>query len=118
MYLAEDVYSQAEIDEAVADADVKDAEVALARQIIDSMITDFQPSEQLTSDYRQDLRELLEAKLKGHEVARPEPVEEEAPAVDLMEALRRSVEEARKRKEPAAKAAAKPASKRRTKAKT
>jgi DNA end-binding protein Ku len=118
MYLAEDVYSQAEIDEAVADADVKDAEVTLARQIIDSMVTEFEPAEQLTSDYRQDLRELLEAKLKGHEVARPEPVEEEVPAVDLMEALRRSVEEARKRKEPAAKAAAKPAAKRRTKAKT
>jgi len=118
MYLAEDVYSQAEVDEAVADADVQDAEVALARQIIDSMVTEFQPAEQLTSDYRQDLRELLEAKLKGQEVARPEPVEEEAPAVDLMEALRRSVEEARKRKEPAAKAAGEPAAKRRTKAKT
>jgi DNA end-binding protein Ku len=118
MYLAEDVYSQAEIDEAVADADVKDAEVALARQIIDSMITEFEPSTQLTSEYRQDLRELLEAKLKGHEIARPEPVEEEAPAVDLMEALRRSVEEARKRKEPAAKAAAKPAPRRRAKAKS
>ena len=71
MYLAEDVYSQAEIDEAVAEADVKDAEVALARQIIDSMVTEFQPAEQLTSEYRQDLRELLGAKLKGQEPARP-----------------------------------------------
>ena len=66
------------------------------------MVTDFQPAEQLTSDYRHDLRALLEAKLKGQEISRPEPVEEEPPAVDLMEALRRSVEEARKRKEPAA----------------
>ena len=102
MYLAEDVYSQVEIDESVAEADVKEDEVTLARQIIDSMVTDFQPAEQLTSDYRQDLRALLEAKLKGQEISRPEPVEEEPPAVDLMEALRRSVEEARKRKEPAA----------------
>jgi len=121
MYLAEDVYSQAEIDESVAEADVKDAEVALARQIIDSMVTEFQPAEQLTSEYRQELRELLEAKLKGHEVARPEPVEEEAPAVDLMEALRRSVEEARKRKAPPSgdgKTAAKPAARKRAKAKS
>ena len=102
MYLAEDVYSQVEIDESVAEADVKEDEVTLARQIIDSMVTDFQPAEQLTSDYRQDLRALLEAKLKGQEISRPEPVEEEPPAVDLMEALRRSVDEARKRKEPAA----------------
>ena len=108
MYLAEDVYSRAEIDEAVAEAEVKDAEVALARQIIDSLVTEFRPAEQLTSEYREDLRELLEAKLKGQEVVRPEPVEEEPVAVDLMEALRRSVEEARKRKEPAA-AARKPA---------
>jgi DNA end-binding protein Ku len=100
MYLAEDVYSQVEIDEAVAGADVKDAEVALARQIIDSMVTDFQPAEQLTSEYREDLRELLSAKLKGQEMVRPEPVEE-LPTIDLMEALRRSVEEAQKRKEPA-----------------
>jgi DNA end-binding protein Ku len=100
MYLAEDVYSQAEIDEAVAEAEVKDAEVELARQIIDSLVTDFRPAEQLTSDYREDLRGLLEAKLKGQEIARPEPVEEEPAAVDLMEALRRSVEDARQRKDP------------------
>jgi DNA end-binding protein Ku len=123
MYLAEDVYSQVEIDESVAEADVKDDEVALARQIIDSMVTDFQPGEQLTSDYRQDLRVLLEAKLKGQDISRPEPVEEEPPAVDLMEALRRSVEEARKRKEPTAdgkKASAKKpaASRKRPKAKS
>jgi DNA end-binding protein Ku len=102
MYLAEDVYSQAEIDEAVGEAEVQDAEVALARQIIDSMVTEFQPADQLTSEYRQDLRELLEAKLKGQEVARPEPAEEEAPTVDLMEALRRSVDEARKLKSASA----------------
>jgi DNA end-binding protein Ku len=112
MYLAEDVYSHAEIDEALAEAEVNEAEVTLARQIIDSLVTEFEPAEQLTSDYRQDLRELLEAKLKGLEISRPEPVEE-APAVDLMEALRLSVEEARQRKEPAkATKAAKPAAKR------
>ena len=85
------------------------------------MVTEFQPADQLTSEYRQDLRELLEAKLKGQEIARPEPEEEEAPAVDLMDALRRSVEEARKRKEPASdgKAAAKkPAARKRAKAKS
>jgi DNA end-binding protein Ku len=112
MYLAEDVYSQVEIDEAVAGADVKDTEVSLARQIIDSMVTEFQPAEQLTSEYREDLRELLEAKLKGEEVARPEPVED-VPVIDLMEALRRSVEEAQKRKEPAPSGKA-PAARRRT----
>ena len=101
MYLAEDVYSQVEIDESVAEAEVKDSEVDLARQIIDSLVTDFDPGKQLTSEYREELRELLEAKLKGQEITRPEEPVEEVPVVDLMEALRRSVEEAQKRKQPA-----------------
>ena len=118
MYLSEDVYSQAEIDEAVAEADVKDDEVTLARQIIDSLVTEFQPAAQLTSEYRQDLRELLEAKLKGQEPVRPAEPVEDAPVIDLMEALRRSVEEAQKRKEPALRGkAGKPAAPRRRAAK-
>ena len=31
------------------------------------LVTEFEPAEQLTSEYRQDLRALLEAKLQGHE---------------------------------------------------
>src|SRR5262249_48542767 len=97
MFLAEDVYPQTEIDEAVGEAEVKDAEVTLAEQIIDSMVVEFEPQEQLASDYREDLRALLEAKLKGQEISRPEPTEE-APVIDLMEALKRSVAEAQKNK--------------------
>jgi DNA end-binding protein Ku len=113
MFLAEDVYSQAEIDEAVEDTEIKEAELELARQVIDSLVGDFEPKEQLVSAYRQDLRTLLEAKLAGQEVARPEPVEE-APVVDLMEALKRSVAEAQKRKEAPAGTKKKAAAPRRT----
>ena len=102
MFLAEDVYSQAEIDEAGEETEVKGPALELARQVIDSLVGDFEPQDQLVSEYREELRALLEAKLSGQEVARPEPVEE-APVVDLMEALKRSVDEAKKRKEtPAA----------------
>jgi DNA end-binding protein Ku len=114
MFLAEDVYSQAEIDEAVGGTEAKEQEVALARQIIDSLITDFEPADQLVSEYREDLRALLEAKLKGQEIARPEPVEE-TPVIDLMDALRRSVADAQKRKsQPTGERSAKPATRRRT----
>jgi DNA end-binding protein Ku len=91
MFVAEDVHSQAEIEEAVAGTEVKEPELALARQVIDSLVGEFDPSE-LTSEYRRDLRAMLEAKLAGEEISVPEP-EEEAPVVDLMEALRRSVAE-------------------------
>jgi DNA end-binding protein Ku len=102
LFVAEDVRSQVEIEEAVGEAGVKDAELELARQVIDSLAGDFEPSE-LESEYRRDLRSMLEAKLSGEEIKRPEPVAEEAPVIDLMEALRQSVSEVQKTK-PAAKA--------------
>jgi DNA end-binding protein Ku len=95
LFLAEDVYSQAEIDEAVADVDVKEPELALARQVIAGLEAPFE-ADALVSEYRRDLRALLEAKLRGEEIAAPEPVAE-APVVDLMEALRASVAAAAER---------------------
>ena len=95
LFVAEDVRSQAEIDEAVGETEIKDAEMDLARQVIDSLSGDFEPDE-LASEYRRDLREMLEAKLAGQEIKRPEPEPEEAPVIDLMEALRQSVSEVQK----------------------
>jgi DNA end-binding protein Ku len=89
LFLAEDVYSQAEIEEAVADADAKEPELQLARQVIDSLEAPFDP-QTLVSEYRRDLRALLEAKVRGEAITLPEPAPE-APVVDLMEALRASV---------------------------
>jgi DNA end-binding protein Ku len=100
LFLAEDVYSQAEITEAVEETDVKGPERDLARQVIESLVAEFDPAE-LTSQYRQDLRLMLEGKLAGEEIQRPEPAPE-APVVDLMEALRASVADVQKRREPAA----------------
>jgi DNA end-binding protein Ku len=100
LFLAEDVHSQAEIEEAVADADVRDQELDLARQVIASLADEFDPAA-LESRYRRDLRALLEAKLEGVEPAKPEPVAE-APVVDLLEALRASVAQASKKKPKAA----------------
>ena len=94
LFLVEDVYSQAEIDEAMDATDLKKAELDLARQIVDGLSADFEP-EELSSAYRSDLRALLEAKLRGEEIAEPEPTPEPAPAVDLIEALKASVEAAK-----------------------
>jgi DNA end-binding protein Ku len=111
LFVAEDVRSQAEVEEAVADTEVKEAELELARQVIDSLAADFDPSA-LESEYRSSLHEMLEAKLAGQEIKRPEPVLE-TPVVDLMEALRQSVTEAQKQKKaPAARAKAKTTRKR------
>jgi DNA end-binding protein Ku len=115
LFVAEDVYSQAEIEEATGEAAApKKAELDLARQLVDSLVGDFDPREQLTSEYRQDLRRLLEAKLAGQPVEEPEPVPE-APVIDLMAALKQSVAEVKQRNTPAK--AEKPASKPRAAAK-
>jgi DNA end-binding protein Ku len=102
LFLSADVYSQAEIEEAVEETSVKGPELALAQQVIESLSGEFDPSE-LQSDYRRDLRALLEAKLAGEELTAPPEPEVEVPVIDLMEALRRSVEEAREAKKPASK---------------
>ena len=109
LFLAADVYSQAEIDEAVADAEVKKPELDLAQQVIASLAGDFEP-EDLHSDYRRDLRALLEAKVAGEDITVPEPVEAETPVIDLMEALKRSVAEAQAKKPAQKKSAEKAAS--------
>ena len=90
LFLAEDVRSQAEIDEAVEAVDVKEPELELARQLIDSLVGEWEPADLLQSEYRHNLREMLEAKLAGEEITVPEPVAE-APVVDLMDALKKSV---------------------------
>ena len=104
LFLAEDVKSQEEIDEPVAGTAVRKEELALAQQIISGLESAFDPSE-LKSDYRARLRELLEAKLEGHEFAEEAPPEaEQAPVVDLMEALRASVAATKGESGPAKKA--------------
>jgi DNA end-binding protein Ku len=101
LFVAEDIRSEAEVEEAVGDTEVKEAELELARQVIDSLAADFDPST-LESDYRGSLHEMLEAKLAGQEIKRPEPVEDETPVIDLMEALRQSVDEVQKSKKASA----------------
>jgi DNA end-binding protein Ku len=98
--------------QAVEDTKVKKPELELARQIIASLAGDFEPSE-LASEYRRDLRALLEAKTRGEEIVAPEPAEP-APVIDLMEALKASVAAAKK---PAETAEKKPARAKRTRAK-
>jgi DNA end-binding protein Ku len=105
LYFAEDVRSRAEIDEAVHDTEVNDAELSMAMQLVESLSGEFDPVD-YRNEYRDELRAMLEAKLAGEEVTRPEPVAP-APVVDLMEALKKSVAQARSQREPAKRTRAK-----------
>jgi DNA end-binding protein Ku len=104
LFVHEDVKDHVEIDEAVASAEVRGPELDLAKQIIASLAAPFDPAE-LVSEYRESLRELLEAKLAGHPIEAPEAAAP-TPVVDLMEALRASVAAASKKPAAPKKAAA------------
>ncbi|WP_345625262.1 non-homologous end joining protein Ku [Rugosimonospora acidiphila] len=77
------------------DFSARPQELAMAESLIDSMAADFEP-DAYTDNYREALQEVIDAKIEGREVVAP--AEEEgvpAPAVDLMAALRASVDRAR-----------------------
>lgn len=80
------------LDEDIA---LRPPELAMAGSLIDSMAGDFHPDE-YTDNYREVLQEVIDAKVEGREVVTPEEPEAAPPAaVDLMAALRASVERAR-----------------------
>lgn len=93
---------------------VSPAEAKLAQQVIES----YQGPLDLatyTDEYQAGLRALIDAKVAGEEVVAPK--EEAAPKViDLMEALRRSLDQVSAGKKPVAKAESAPAAKKATKA--
>src|SRR5438105_10367748 len=102
LFFADDVRSKKEIEEAVEATEVRDPELALAGQVIQSLAGEWDAAD-FENEYRRDLRAMLEAKLAGEPVARPEPAPE-TPVVDLMEARRRSVEDGQgRRAKPAGK---------------
>jgi DNA end-binding protein Ku len=74
--------------------DVRDQELTMARQLIDSLTSEWAP-EQFSDAYRDALLQIVEAKLNGQEIEVVEP-EQAATVVDLMEALKASVAAAKK----------------------
>ena len=88
---------------------VSAAELEMSEKLVDSYATDFSP-DKFSDDYQDELRELIAAKLKkGDDVSTAdtfgdEPADEEGggDVLDLMEALKRSVDASRIKKKPAA----------------
>jgi DNA end-binding protein Ku len=81
------------------DMSVRPQELAMASSLIESMAGDFKP-EEFSDDYRAALQQVIDAKVNGKEIVAP-PEVEEAPsgAIDLMAALRASVERAKAARE-------------------
>ena len=92
-----------------ADVDVNPRELQMAKALVDSLAEErFDPS-RYQDNYHQALMEIVNAKVEGAEVVTA-PTVEAAPAVmDLMEALKASVEAAKKQRAGRARPRGKPA---------
>ena len=75
----------------VETGEVKDAEVKMARMLVETLAGDFDPSE-FEDDYAEAVQTLVKAKIEGGEVARtPTATKSAGEVVDLLAALQRSV---------------------------
>jgi DNA end-binding protein Ku len=96
MFFADEIK---EIQKPYTKPQVSEEELKMAKLLINSMDTPFDPSK-YKDEYQVKLRELIEAKISGKEVVAAEP-ESTGKVIDLMEALKASVDKARKDRETA-----------------
>ncbi len=100
MYWPDEI-REPDFEELDKNVDVRDAEVKMARQLVQQLSSEFNPDE-FHDEYRKALEALVEKKVEGQEITvAPVPEEEPTKVVDLMEALKASVEAAKKNKKPA-----------------
>jgi DNA end-binding protein Ku len=88
LYFADEVRQVAEYAPG-PEVPVKPEELKLAKQLVESLVADFEP-QKYHDEYQAQLRALIDAKLKGQQVATvTQP--ELAPVIDMMEALKKSL---------------------------
>jgi DNA end-binding protein Ku len=97
MYYADEVRSPEALDDDLSfrQAEVRPAEVKMATALVENLSAEFDPGK-YNDTYRKELLELIHAKAEG--LPPPEPQAEEAEVVDLMQALRESVERTKRSK--------------------
>jgi DNA end-binding protein Ku len=98
MYFGDEVRDPAdELPSIPRKASFSDKDLKTAISLIDSLTADWKPSN-YADTYRDRVLQLVQAKGKGREVVTDEDAEPEAEVLDLMEALRKSVEAAKSRR--------------------
>jgi len=91
MYYADEVRRPESLDDDLAsrNVEVRPAELKMAKSLVEGLSADFDPGK-YDDTYRKELLELIRSKAEGTPLT--EPQREEAEVVDLMQALRESVE--------------------------
>jgi DNA end-binding protein Ku len=98
MYFADEVRDpKEELDSLPRRGTARKAELAMAHQLIDSMSGSWKPAD-FHDTYTERVQKLIKAKKKGKAVTVADPAPEPTGVSDLLEVLRRSVDEAAKRR--------------------
>ena len=90
LYYADEVVDPDELEGLPHDVEISDRELKIARQLIESLATEFEP-ERYRDEYREKVLELIEKKAEGQEIVLQPAAEEPAKVVDLMAALEASL---------------------------
>jgi DNA end-binding protein Ku len=77
------------------DVEIKEAEIKVAHQLIEALSGEWDP-EKYHDTFQDNLKKLIETKLEGGEIQEVEQPKKLAPVVDLMAALKESLENAKK----------------------
>ena len=96
MYFADEVRRP---DEVEIGGDLRSAEVDMAKSLVENLSEPFD-AEKYDDTYRKELLDLIRRKARGMKLPEPQD-EEEAEVVDLMAALRESVERTKRKRAPA-----------------
>jgi DNA end-binding protein Ku len=91
MYYADEVRDFGEIDKG-ASATIKTGELELAQRLIDELSTEKFKPEQYHDEYRDRVLALVEAKVEGKEITAVGPQIQRTQVIDLMDALKQSLE--------------------------
>jgi DNA end-binding protein Ku len=102
MLFADEIVPVSSLDELPAENGevVSDKELNMARQLIESLSTDFEP-EKYKDEYRERVLELINRKAEGQEIVVQQPEEEPTKVVDLMAALEASLAAAKANRQAA-----------------
>jgi len=90
LHYADEICSRSEVP--IGKAEVRDAELKLAVQLVEQISTDAFRPEAYEDDVRKRVRELIQKKIEGEEISAPPPeARRGAQIIDLMEALKASL---------------------------
>jgi len=103
LHHAGEMRTPSQIEELRTLPDVKADEVALAKRVIGTFEGELDLSD-FKDEYKEGLREVIQARIAGEEVATPPAVEAPTNVVNLMDALRKSLDAVSSSKKKPAKA--------------